>query len=288
MDDKIDIIKFFVILFSPFIALKFLEDADYIYALFCIIPWLALICHQCSRLGNYIDEKFQNPYQYNYTSNVYWEKVEKDKKKFITELSEKCVINKNVIKMETLDKPTTTTTLLPPIKEVVAKELEKKNAEKILDGTRANKPTIDMGKLTTPPPLPSVATTTTNTSAMSSFAKEAILVENSKDMSNEKMGTYKTIISVLENNEKLLADKKYALYQSFAYIDVNKEGIVIYIDYDILKKAGLTKEQLHQEEIIKALRTAMHCEQLMVIFDEYKPKNLLNYFLETKCYDARS
>ena len=49
-----------------------------------------------------------------------------------------------------------------------------------------------------------------------------------------------------------MADKKYALYQSFAYIDVNKEGIVIYIDYDILKKAGLTKEQLHQEEIIKA------------------------------------
>ena len=45
---------------------------------------------------------------------------------------------------------------------------------------------------------------------------------------------------------------------------------------------------LNQEEIIKALRTAMHCEQLMVIFDEYKPKNLLNYFLETKCYDARS
>ena len=36
MDDKIDIIKFFVILFSPFIALKFLEDADYIYALFCV------------------------------------------------------------------------------------------------------------------------------------------------------------------------------------------------------------------------------------------------------------
>lgn len=286
MDDKIDIIKFFVILFSPFIALKFLEEADYIYALFCIIPWLILICHQCSRLGDYIEDKFQNPYQYNYTSNIYWEKVEKDKKKFITELSEKCVINKNVIKMETLYKPTTTTTLLPPIKEVVAKELEKKS-EKILDGTRINKPTIDMDKLTTPPSLSNVVTTTTNTTSMSSFVKEAILVENTKDMSNEKMGTYKTIISVLENKEKLLADKKYALYQSFAYIDVNKEGIVLYIDYDILKKAGLTKEQLHQEDIIKALRTAMHCEQLMVIFDEYKPKNLLNYFLETKCYDAK-
>ena len=286
MDDKIDIIKFFVILFSPFIALKFLEDADYIYALFCIIPWLTLICHQCGRLGNYIEDKFQNPYQYNYTSNIYWEKNEKDKKKFITELSEKCVINKNVIKMETLEKPTVTTPLLPPIKEIVAKELEKKS-EKILDGTKINKPIIDMDKLTTPPPLPNVVTTTTNTTAMSSFVKEAILVENNKDMSNEKMGTYKTIISVLENKENLLADKKYALYQSFAYIDVNKEGIVLYIDYDILKKAGLTKEQLHQEDIVKALRTAMHCEQLMVIFDEYKPKNLLNYFLETKCYDAK-
>lgn len=284
MDDKINIIKVFVIIFSPLFALKFLEAADYIYALYCIIPWLALICHQCSRLNNYIEEKLQRPYEYNYTSNVYWEKVEKDKKKIITDVSEKCVINKNVIKMEILDKPITTTTLLPPIKDIVAKELEKKSEEKILDGTRVNKPIIDMDKLTTPPPLPS---TTTNTSAMSSFAKEAILVENIKDMSNEKIGTYKTIITVLENNEKLLADKKYALYQSFAYIDVNKEGIVLYIDYDILKKAGLTKEQLHQEEIIKALRTAMHCEQLMVIFDEYKPKNLLNYFLETKCYDAR-
>ena len=33
--------------------------------------------------------------------------------------------------METLEKPTVTTTLLPPIKEIVAKELEKKS-EKIL------------------------------------------------------------------------------------------------------------------------------------------------------------
>ena len=102
----------------------------------------------------------------------------------------------------------------------------------------------------------------------------------------EKMGTYKTIISVLEK-EDLLADKKYALYQSFAHIDTLKEGIIIYIDYEILKKAQLTKEHLHEKEIIEALKNAMHCEQLVVIFDEYKPKTLLNYFLETKCYGTK-
>lgn len=287
MDDNLNIIKNFIIIFSPLMALKLLNDGEFICVLYCIIPWLLLIIHKCNKLGKYNEQNINSVYPYIQTNYLWEQNKVKDNKKIITDVSEKCVINKNVIKMEVLDKPTTTTTLLPPIKDIVAKELEKKNDEKILDGTKANKPTIDIVQLTTPPPLPSVATTTINTSVISSFAKEAILVENNKDMSNEKIGAYKTIISVLENNEKLLADKKYALYQSFAYIDVNQEGIVIYIDYDILKKAKLTKEQLHQEEIIKALKTAMHCEQLMVIFDEYKPKNLLNYFLETKCYDAR-
>ncbi len=281
MNDNINIIKVLIVIFSPFFAIKFLNEQNIFFCLYCIIPWLMLIVHLCRRFGNYIDNSFV--YTYDYANDSFWKKAEDNSKKIINEVSQKCIINKNVVQMESLNS-TTTITNLPPIKDVVAMELEKKNAEKILDGTKANKPTIDMDKLTTPPPIPSVATTTTNTSTMSSFAKEAILVENSNIMTIEKTGTYKTIINVLESNEKLSPDQKYVLYQSFSYIDVNKAGIVIYIDYDILKKANLTKEHLHQEEIIKALKTAMHCEELMVIFDEYKPKNLLNYFIETKCY----
>jgi hypothetical protein len=240
-----------------------------------------LIVHLCKRLGNYIESNFV--YTYDYENDSFWKKAEDSNKKIIKDVSEKCVINKNIVQMETLNNPTIVTNL-PPIKDIVAMEL-KKREEKILDGTKQNKPIIEMNSIINQSIVPTVVTS--NKASVSNFAKEAILVENNNIITKEKSGTYKTIISVLENNEKLSPDKKYVLYQSFAYIDVNKEGIVIYIDYDILKKANLTKENLHQEEIIKALKTAMHCEQLMVIFDEYKSKNLLNYFIETKCYDAK-
>lgn len=276
MNDNINIIKVLIVIFSPFFAIKFLNEYNIFFCLYCIIPWLMLVVHLCRRFGNYIDDSFV--YTYDYANDSFWKKAEDNSKKIINEVSQKCIINKNVVQMESLNS-TTTITNLPPIKDVVAMELKKKE-EKILDGTKLNKPIIEMESIMNPV----VPVATNKTASISSFAKEAILVENSKIMTNEKTGTYKTIINVLESNEKLPPDQKYVLYQSFSYIDVNKEGIVIYIDYDILKKSNLTKENLHQEEIIKALKTAMHCEELMVIFDEYKPKNLLNYFIETKCY----
>lgn len=283
MNDNINVARILTIIITPLICIHLLEGEQFLLCVFCVIPWLMYICHLCGNFENYLDLSYSyNERGYNdytHVTNTYWEKRENESKKLINDVSEKCVLNKNVIEMETLVKaPPISKTTLPPIKEIVAKELEKKE-EKVIDGTKKNKPSIDVNSIV-------VTSHEVIKPQISAVAKEAILIENTKELPMEKMGTYKTIISVLEK-EDLLADKKYALYQSFAHIDTLKEGIIIYIDYEILKKAQLTKEHLHEKEIIEALKTAMHCEQLVVIFDEYKPKTLLNYFLETKCYGTK-
>lgn len=283
MNDNINVARILTIIITPLICIHLLDSEQFLLCVFCVIPWVMYISHLYGNFENYLDFSYShNERGYNdYTqvTNTYWEKRENESKKLINDVSEKCVLNKNVIEMETLVKaPPISKTILPPIKDIVAKELEKKEG-KVIDGTKKNKPSIDINSIV-------VTSHEVIKPQISAVAKEAILIENTKELPMEKMGTYKTIISVLEK-EDLLADKKYALYQSFAHIDTLKEGIIIYIDYEILKKAQLTKEHLHEKEIIEALKNAMHCEQLVVIFDEYKPKTLLNYFLETKCYGTK-
>lgn len=281
MNDNFNIGKLIVILIPPLICLKLINDGVLLYSLFCFIPWIFLFCHICYKTSNAFEFDVVNNGNGNYYPHFYvnWqEKIEEENNKLIANVSKKCQLKKNIENMENVPIETkmyNTTTSLLPIKEIVAKELEKKEENKIIDATKQNKLSVDVNKLNT-----NTQQTQTNINT-SSTSKEAILIENDSVLSNNKLGVYKTIIEVLEK-QVLLSDKKYALYQSFAHIDALKEGIIIYIDYGILNKAHLTKDHLRQEEITIALRKALHCEQLMVVFDEYKSKTLLNYFLENK------
>ena len=286
MNDNFFLVKLLVAIFSPFISLKLLNDGFYLYSIYCAIPWGMLIFHLCNQIGDFFDFEVSNPYirDYSYSTYNVWGQREEEKKKILIEVGKKCQLKKNIVTMEAVPifQEQKESPPLLPIKDIVAlqlqKETEKKQKSDILDATQQKKLTVDINKLnsTTQQVTKQVVTTT--------IAKEAILIENDSTLPNNKLGVYKTIIEVLEKQE-LPNDKRYALYQSFAYIDAVKEGIIIYIDYNLLNKSQIDKSKLRQEEITIALRKALHCEQLLVVFEEYKSKTLLNYFLETKSYE---
>ena len=205
----------------------------------------------------------------------YWKHYNnvEEQTQLIKEVSKQCKLNENIIEMSACE---TTTLKLLPIQTIVEQELEKKKEKEnpILDATQNHKPSFTMDEFLNPPPIQQCVQVVNTTS-------EAILIKNESSVVTERLGTYKTILEVL-NKEELLADKKYALLQSFQFIDVCQEGIIIYIDYNLLKKAKLEEKHLRKEEIITELRKALHCDNLLVQFAEYKHKSLLNYFLENQ------
>lgn len=254
-------IKTIILITSPFFALRMFGEGEYFLSAFCILSF----CLIFYVVKNSFNSWFNMEDDYAYTSRHLIDWWQRNEETNIKNVSNKCKISGNVINMQTIESGDTTIKLLP-IKEIVAKELEKK--EHIIDITNKKQPTFLMAEILEQESIP-----------QKSHEETAILIKNKSSLTNEEKGTYKTIIDVLKKYD-MMADKKYALFQSFIFIDVYKEGIIIYIDYDILKKAQLNETHLHKDEIISALRKAMHCDQLIVQFEEYKVKNLLNYFLE--------
>lgn len=282
MDNDWSIFKYLLIIFSPLFCFKFLNDAEYIFALYCIIPWVMLIVNVYQNWTNNIldfdyTDSSVNTNHSTKVINTFWVNQEKELNKTIEDIGNKCVINHNIIKMDKIDNPNPSIKLLP-IKEYVAKELSKKE-KNIIEITKKEKPIVNVDKI-----LQHSSISQSN----DNLAKAAILVENDDKLSSEQLLVYNTIIKVLEEKCKFILDEKYCLYQSFAHIDVFKEGVVIYLDFDILKKGKLSITDIHQEDIVKELKKSFNNKDLKVVFDEYKSKKLLNYFLELNKYGTRS
>lgn len=278
MELNFSLIKTLILIFTPFLCLGFLQNEHFFSAFLCGTSFIIMLCHVCETFDgfDYLNLWDEEPISINHNFNTSYQSFNNlNEKKIIKEVSEKCTINKNVITMDTLvETPTITNVKLKPITEIVKQELDKKDdGNIILDATKASKPVLDIENIILKPQTAQAKIDTTNVSA------EAILIKNESFVVNERLGVYKTLIEVLQK-EDLLADKKYALFQSFAFIDVCEQGIVIYIDYGILKKAHLEEKHLHKEDIVLSLRKTLHCENLLVQFVEYKHKSLLNYFLE--------
>lgn len=273
MELNVSLIKSCILLFTPFLSLGFLQNEHYFSAFLCGISFIIMLCNVCQTFDSFDNfDLWEDKANLNYG---WFNNVTNNEKNIIQEVSEKCTINKNVITMDTLVETSSSTNIkLKPIAEIVKEELDKKEEKNIiLDATKASKPVLDFQNIILQPQTTQTKIDTTNVSA------EAILIKNESVVVNERLGVYKTLIEVLQK-EELLADKKYALFQSFTFIDVCEQGIVIYIDYGILKKAHLEEKHLHKEDIVVSLRKALHCDNLLVQFVEYKHKSLLNYFLE--------
>lgn len=109
--------------------------------------------------------------------------------------------------------------------------------------------------------------------------EDVIFIINNNAVDDAKKKIYNCILKII-NKESLKPNKRYALLQSFNYIDICPASIVIYIDNFILQKAELSEKDLCKEEIICSLKKELCFQKLDVQFVEYKNVSLLNYYLK--------
>lgn len=109
--------------------------------------------------------------------------------------------------------------------------------------------------------------------------EDVIFIINNNTVDDAKKKIYNCILKII-NKESLKPNKRYALLQSFNYVDICPASIVIYIDNFILQKAELSEKDLCKEEIICSLKKELCFQKLDVQFVEYKNVSLLNYYLK--------
>ena len=108
---------------------------------------------------------------------------------------------------------------------------------------------------------------------------EVIMVINDDKIDNIKKTVYDVIIKTLDKY-KLSPNERYALLQSFYYIDICPMSVVIYIDKFILEKAHLNVSHLHEDELVDKIRDVLYCPNMDVTFIDLNHVNLLNYYLK--------
>lgn len=108
---------------------------------------------------------------------------------------------------------------------------------------------------------------------------EVIMINNNDKLDNIKTSVYEVIIKTL-GKYKLSPNERYALLQSFYYIDICPMSVVIYIDKFILEKAHLNETHLHADELVDKIRDVLYCPNMDVTFVDLKCVNLLNFYLK--------
>lgn len=143
-----------------------------------------------------------------------------------------------------------------------------------IDNKSKEKPKVDMVSVIKEIEQNSVSDKNTNLNG-----EDVIFIINNNTVDDVKKKIYNCILKII-NKESLKPNKRYALLQSFNYIDICPASIVIYIDNFILQKAELSEKDLCKEEIICSLKKELCFQKLDVQFVEYKNVSLLNYYLK--------
>lgn len=143
-----------------------------------------------------------------------------------------------------------------------------------IDNKPKEKPKVDMVSVIKEIEQNSVSDKNTNLNG-----EDVIFIINNNTVDDAKKKIYNCILKII-NKESLKPNKRYALLQSFNYIDICPASIVIYIDNFILQKAELSEKDLCKEEIICSLKKELCFQKLDVQFVEYKNVSLLNYYLK--------
>lgn len=146
--------------------------------------------------------------------------------------------------------------------------------ETTIDNKSKEKPKVDMVSVIKEIEQNSVSDKNTNLNG-----EDVILIINNNTVDDAKKKIYNCILKII-NKESLKPNKRYALLQSFNYIDICPASIVIYIDNFILQKAELSEKDLCKEEIICSLKKELCFQKLDVQFVEYKNVSLLDYYLK--------
>ena len=146
--------------------------------------------------------------------------------------------------------------------------------ETTIDNKSKEKPQVDMVSVIKEIEQNSVSDKNNNLNG-----EDVIFIINNNTVDDAKKKIYNCILKII-NKESLKPNKRYALLQSFNYIDICPASIVIYIDNFILQKAELSEKDLCKEEIICSLKKELCFQKLDVQFVEYKNVSLLNYYLK--------
>ena len=146
--------------------------------------------------------------------------------------------------------------------------------ETTIDNKSKEKPKVDMVSVIKEIEQNSVSDKNNNLNG-----EDVIFIINNNTVDDAKKKIYNCILKII-NKESLKPNKRYALLQSFNYIDICPASIVIYIDNFILQKAELSEKDLCKEEIICSLKKELCFQKLDVQFVEYKNVSLLNYYLK--------
>lgn len=146
--------------------------------------------------------------------------------------------------------------------------------ETTIDNKSKEKPKVDMVSVIKEIEQNSISDKNNNLNG-----EDVIFIINNNTVDDAKKKIYNCILKII-NKESLKPNKRYALLQSFNYIDICPASIVIYIDNFILQKAELSEKDLCKEEIICSLKKELCFQKLDVQFVEYKNVSLLNYYLK--------
>lgn len=150
------------------------------------------------------------------------------------------------------------------------KFLKKYNKNMIVDNSDSNKPKLDLYNV--------IEKSETEKVNKKMDGNDVIMVINDNNIDNIKKNIYDVIIKTL-NKYNLSPNERYALFQSFFYIDVCPMSIVIYIDNFIIGKAHLNESNLHKDELVDKIRDVLYCPNMDVTFVDLNCVNLLNYYL---------
>lgn len=152
------------------------------------------------------------------------------------------------------------------------KYLKKENKKNMtVDNSSPNKPKLDLNNVL-------VKTESNEKRNEKLDGNDVIMIINDNKLDDIKKKVYDVIIKTLTKYH-LSPNEKYALLQSFFYIDICPMSVVIYIDNFILEKAHLTESYLRKDELVDKIRDILYCPNMDVTFVDLNCVNLLNYHL---------
>lgn len=267
------VIKIIILFFSFVIGLNNIENWNAICAIVSFLLFGYIFYSLNKQYKHFINNEYDYycPYKHtykDYEADDYWNFNWNRSKNYI--YYDSYSVNKSTIKsietkfkkkkhnfIEFCDKP---------------KFLIKNNNDMEIDNLRTEKPKISFDKV-----LTNIETNEKRNNKLD--GSSVIMIVNDDKIDDIKKSVYDVIIKTL-NKYTLSPNERYALLQSFYYIDICPMSIVIYVDKFILEKAHLSEDDLHKDELVDKIRDVLYCPNMDINFVNLECVNLLNYYLK--------
>lgn len=268
-------VKIIIFLFSFLIGLNHVDCGNVMCSIISFLLFIYLFYNLKNQCDNYVNGnwRYSSPNSY-YCKNSYWNDSWLDNKNYNhgTYYYDNSLFNKQTIKLlekKIKKKKHNFIEFCGEPKYLVKKE--DKN-DMIINNSNPNKPKLDLSNV-----INKIESNEKRNNKLD--GNDVIMIINDSKLDNIKKTVYEVIIKTLDKY-KLSPNERYALLQSFYYIDICPMSVVIYIDKFILEKAHLNESYLHADELVDKIRDALYCPNMDVMFIDLNCVNLLNFYLK--------